>query len=157
MLLPLYIIGAYLLDVVAIPQQLAKLARAEARRRGKPLLNAGCGTPESSWRCSILGVPMYGDFNCDLNGRGDGIHAPAYGDVYSLPFADKTFGAALCSHVVEHLDHPEAALRELARVADTVFFYCPQWWDWVAWIPDHRQYFDGQRFHRLRTPRRLWW
>jgi len=35
--------------------------------------------------------------------------------VLSLPFADRSFDAVTCLEVLEHLDHPAAALRELAR------------------------------------------
>lgn len=35
----------------------------------------------------------------------------------ALPFADAIFDLAYCSEVLEHLDHPERALAEIARVA----------------------------------------
>ncbi len=38
------------------------------------------------------------------------------GDAARLPFADATFGAAVCTEVLEHVDEPAAALAELARV-----------------------------------------
>jgi ubiquinone/menaquinone biosynthesis C-methylase UbiE len=37
--------------------------------------------------------------------------------VLALPFGDGSFDAALCLEVLEHLDHPAEAVRELARVA----------------------------------------
>lgn len=39
------------------------------------------------------------------------------GSVYALPYADRQFDLVLCSEVLEHLDRPEAALAEVARVA----------------------------------------
>ena len=38
------------------------------------------------------------------------------GDLRSLPFADRSFDLVVCFEVIEHLDEPDAALRELERV-----------------------------------------
>ncbi|MGN0366667.1 MAG: class I SAM-dependent methyltransferase [Suilimivivens sp.] len=48
------------------------------------------------------------------------------GDIYQLPFCDNTFDIVLCTEVLEHLNEPERALSEMARVADhTVFLTVP--------------------------------
>ena len=39
------------------------------------------------------------------------------GSSYQLPFADNSFSLVLCSDLLEHLDDPQAAFRELARVS----------------------------------------
>jgi ubiquinone/menaquinone biosynthesis C-methylase UbiE len=39
------------------------------------------------------------------------------GSIYDLPFEDDQFDAVVCSEVLEHLDAPEQAVRELQRVA----------------------------------------
>lgn len=39
------------------------------------------------------------------------------GSLYALPFEDGAFDAVVCSEVLEHLDKPDEALAELARVA----------------------------------------
>ncbi len=39
------------------------------------------------------------------------------GDIYHLPYADNTFDVVICSEVLEHLEHPDQALRELVRVS----------------------------------------
>ena len=40
------------------------------------------------------------------------------GDIYQLPFADKSFAVTFCLEVLEHLQTPEKALAELCRVTD---------------------------------------
>jgi SAM-dependent methyltransferase len=37
-------------------------------------------------------------------------------DIMDLPYADATFGAVLCSHVLEHVEDDRRALREIRRV-----------------------------------------
>jgi 2-polyprenyl-3-methyl-5-hydroxy-6-metoxy-1,4-benzoquinol methylase len=37
--------------------------------------------------------------------------------IYELPYADKSFDMVICMEVLEHLEHPDRALAELARVA----------------------------------------
>lgn len=39
------------------------------------------------------------------------------GSVYDLPYDDDSFDLVLCSEVLEHLDRPEDAVREITRVA----------------------------------------
>ena len=53
----------------------------------------------------------------------------------ALPFADRTFDAALASLTVHHWDDVEGGLRELARVArlQVVFYFEPSWSP-SAWI-----------------------
>ena len=39
------------------------------------------------------------------------------GDVHRLPFRDGAFDYVVCTHVLEHVERPERAIRELERVA----------------------------------------
>jgi len=41
----------------------------------------------------------------------------AEASAYALPYADNSFDLVICCEVLEHLEHPAAALAELARVA----------------------------------------
>jgi len=38
------------------------------------------------------------------------------GDIYKLPYKDNSFDVVICSEVMEHLEDPEKALKELKRV-----------------------------------------
>lgn len=46
-------------------------------------------------------------------------------DIENLPFADKTFDLAYSHHVVEHLDNPEKAMKEMMRIAKAGVIICP--------------------------------
>jgi 2-polyprenyl-3-methyl-5-hydroxy-6-metoxy-1,4-benzoquinol methylase len=39
------------------------------------------------------------------------------GNIYQLPYKDNSFDLVLCTEVLEHLEEPEKALRELVRVS----------------------------------------
>ena len=48
-----------------------------------------------------------------LHGLGTTIH---HGTIYGLPFEDSSFDTVVCSECLEHLGHPDKAIKELARV-----------------------------------------
>ena len=61
--------------------------------------------------------------------------------VTHIPFADKVFGSAFASHLLEHLptvSDAKKALEELNRVAETVFIVYPSRQSIGGWITaDH--------------------
>lgn len=122
-------------------RQKAYLAALQlSRARGKPLLNAGCGDNPS----------YLGDVNLDI--RSNTI-LPFYcqASIYRIPYPDKYFGAAICFHVLEHLDNPTLALAELHRVADAVYIEVPLWYNPFTWLhPDHKWVFIESRAYRIR-------
>jgi len=143
--------GAYSYDVLLRTWAAAMYCRALANRLGKPFLNAGAGTRRSSFRAALLGPATYGDVNIDVAAETDhqGPGTVTHGSIYRLDFPDKHFGVALAAHVLEHLEDPEAALRELERVADNVVIVTPRWWAPHTWLhPGHRWYItrDGGLF-----------
>lgn len=143
----------YLQDVVIRPSVVAATAIKESHTQGKPVLNIGAGTPGSSLRVALLGPTLWGDVNMDIAStckecRSDNV---CYGDAHNIPYPDKHFGACIASHVVEHLDDPISALREMNRVADKVYAITPKWWAPHTWMhPGHQWYVtpDG-KFIRL--------
>ena len=46
-------------------------------------------------------------------------------DGYRLPFAYQQFDLAICSHVLEHVEHPRELLREIRRVSRQQVFEVP--------------------------------
>ncbi len=120
-------------------------ARRAARSVKKPLLNAGCK----------LHYTRQSDVNLDIVPR----NVPRFvrGDIQNMHmFRDKQFGAVYASHVLEHVENPDAALCELQRVADHVFVITPlPIYPW-AWLhPEHRWIFWGTT-RICRIPRLKW-
>ncbi|MGE5400254.1 MAG: class I SAM-dependent methyltransferase [Ignavibacteriales bacterium] len=46
-------------------------------------------------------------------------------DGYNLPFQDNQFDLAICSHVIEHVEHPRNLLREIKRISRNQIFEVP--------------------------------
>jgi len=96
---------------------------APTLQTGQSLLEVGCGPGYSTqriarWKENIELVggdlsPSLLEHAKKLNPAIPFVHA----SVYSLPHADKSFDAVLLMEVLEHLEHPQAALSELHRVA----------------------------------------
>lgn len=98
----------------------------EMLERAEPgsVLDAGCGEG------FVTGYLKRRDPSLELTGLDVDEEAVAYarsrfgdeacfetGSIYDLPYADARFDVTLCSEVIEHLDRPGEAVRELRRVA----------------------------------------
>jgi len=115
-----------------------------AKKRGKPVLDFGCG------------FRSRGEYNVDVKPR----NAPNFIQIQSfesprLPFPDKFFASALALHVLEHTYNPENALKELRRVAERVYMLTPK----PIWIltylhPDHKWIFLDRHVY-FRNPLHL--
>ncbi len=98
--------------------------------RGDTILDVGCGTGALCRRInsSLDGsAQVYGvDFSpeqikiCNEISRSRSDLYPteyyAVGDAYKLPYSDARFTSVVCSEVLEHLDSPRRAIREMLRV-----------------------------------------
>lgn len=83
------------------------------------------------------------------------------GSVYDLSYEDSAFDTVLCSEVLEHLERPEEALRELRRVArehvvltvplEPYFEVINRIGRWLGLSPDpgHVQFWTHRDFRRL--------
>lgn len=88
------------------------------RNRSARLLHV---SPEPSIR-AVIGRYWAGSVvSLDLHRRGVDLQA----SVESLPFADKSFDAVICSHVLEHVVNDRRALDELRRIVPS------QAWLWL--------------------------
>jgi ubiquinone/menaquinone biosynthesis C-methylase UbiE len=46
-------------------------------------------------------------------------------DGYAIPYPDKFFDLAICTHVIEHVEHPRILLREIKRISKEQVFEIP--------------------------------
>jgi SAM-dependent methyltransferase len=106
------------------PEALFHRNRARAVRRlvarfvtDGPILDAGCGTG-----LNLRNLPS-GSVGIDINPRNVELasmrlpgHRLVVGDLEAMPFLDQSFGAVLCTEVLEHVPNPETALKEIRRV-----------------------------------------
>jgi hypothetical protein len=84
-------------------------------------------------------------------------------NIYKLPFKDKEFKDAICSHTMEHVDDPDRFYKELKRISENVVLLVPPIWD-LASLGAFREH--KWQFLTLRTkyfnnlPRKFklpWW
>ena len=126
---------AFFLSVIGYNGLVFYEAKKAAEISGKPLLNVGC---KAAYTKSS-------DVNLDIIPR----KVPRFirGDIQNLyMFEDKQFGAVYASHVLEHVEDPDAALSELDRVADKVFIITPlPLWPWTWLHPGHKWVLWGTR------------
>lgn len=118
-------------------------AVAYARANNKPLLVAGGPYGNRKLR-HFLKLPAHGhgDICLDIDRNAIGGHPNAIvASVTDIPFADKSFGAAFASHLLEHLPTTSAAkkaLGELNRTAEAVFIVAPSRQSVGGWLhPGH--------------------
>lgn len=101
-------------------------------------LDVGCG----SHKRADVGVDKHGypsvDFVVNV-------------DSEPLPFPDNCFDTVVSHHVIEHLEHPEYAIKEMLRVCNGhVRITCPHRYGSYAKISkDHKQFLNKRWFLRL--------
>jgi SAM-dependent methyltransferase len=98
-----------------------------------------------------------GGTNADIVQHKDLPNFVQVDSIYSLPFDDKQFETALCSHTAEHVDDPDQFDQELRRVARRVVYILPPIWDLAAAfnLREHRWIFLTVRKVHYRLPPRI--
>jgi ubiquinone/menaquinone biosynthesis C-methylase UbiE len=98
-------------------ERVARRLVAKFAPAGQPILDAGCGTG-----LNLRHLPA-GSVGLDINPRNVALiesrlprHRVVLGDIEAMPFEDGSFGAVLCTEVLEHIPDPAKALGEIRRV-----------------------------------------
>jgi len=109
---------------------------------GKGIINIGAG-PNRTFGAQVVArdPEVLANIDIDPDGLPNFIQLDVERD--PLPFADKQFGVAYCSHVLEHLDNWQFCLDEMVRVADYVVIVLPDPVYFSGWLaPEHKQHFS---------------
>lgn len=127
---------------------LVKAAAFEHARQlanGRGIINLGAG-PHRIFGAQIIAEQPEISMNIDVLPNGMPHFLQLDIEKSSLPFADKQFGCAFASHVLEHLESwpgVQFALSEMVRVADYVVVVLPHPAYFSGWLaPEHRQHFS---------------
>lgn len=135
--------GGVFIDIIHM--QVTKFTAFEEARRlsgGRGIVNVGAG-PHRVFGAQIMAEAPEVLANIDI--VPDGLPCFIQLDIEKeqLPFADKQFGVAFASHILEHLDDWQFALSEMVRVADHVVVVVPHPCYFSGWIClEHKQHFS---------------
>lgn len=96
-----------------------------------------------------------GGINADIVKHADLPNYVHIDGIYNLPFEDKQFKHVLSSHTIEHIEDPEAFMKELNRVGDNVTILLPPVWDLTAAFNflEHKQLFLTFRTRHGKLPK----
>ena len=92
------------------------------RLHPKTILDVGCGEgfTLAKIRKANIGKHLEGvdflDRAIELGKQTHPYLSLKQGNIYKLPYKDNSFDAVICTEVLEHLEQPEKALKELYRV-----------------------------------------
>lgn len=80
-------------------------------------LDVGCGSLDYSDLGELVFLHGNDDNIIHLDIKKYAFHIETQGTVYNLPFKDNSFDVVYLRHVLEHLENPIMALKEIKRVA----------------------------------------
>jgi ubiquinone/menaquinone biosynthesis C-methylase UbiE len=123
----------------------------------KGIINVGCGAGALSLRLGYRGgINRASDpevkANIDKDPNNNGFPNFYQIDVNSqpLPFGNKEFGLAYCSHVLEHLSNWQFTMNEMQRVADFTILVLPSPLSPSGWLSQaHEQHFSVKDMEKI--------
>ncbi|MBA7680453.1 hypothetical protein ES703_88769 [subsurface metagenome] len=127
------------------------VAFEEAKRlsNGKGIINLGAG-PHRTYQVQMIAESPEILSNIDIVPNGMPHFLQLNLENAPLPFADKQFGCAFASHVLEHLVNWQLALAEMMRVADNVVVVVPDPIYFSGWLsPSHEQHFSVEEINEI--------
>lgn len=98
------------------PVRRALQAALDGRLLGAPLLDVGTGIGSNLALLRAVGTVIGVDVSLSALRTARRLAPVAVADAAQLPFPDRSFAAAVCTEVLEHVDAPAAVFAELARV-----------------------------------------
>lgn len=145
------LVGTYVLrDIVhVVVTKVAAFEWAKQLSNGKGIINIGAGPHRTFGAQIIAGWP---EILANIDIAPNGIPRFIQLDVERnpLPFADKQFGCAFLSHILEHLDNWQFTLTEASRVADYVVVVLPDPIYFSGWlIPEHKHHFSRDEIYEI--------
>ncbi|MBW8706595.1 Malonyl-[acyl-carrier protein] O-methyltransferase [Streptomyces sp. MBT84] len=137
------------LDAVAAHHEMQRVRAAAfevfAPAEGERLLDAGCGVGEVArqlgervgGRGSVAAIDLSEHVIAAARSRNDGRPVDyAVGDITALDFPDDHFDGVRCERVLQHVQDPDIALKELARVTRPGGRVCVIDTDWSSSVGD---------------------
>ena len=128
------------------PQKFIDESIKTIARRGGIVVDIGGGEKFQKWlepyRDLFRGVD-YKSFDYDAS-----THPDIVGDIHHIPLADGTIDSIICASVLEHIENPIVACKELHRVLKPggfLFLYVPSIYPYHArkgHYPDYWRFFD---------------
>lgn len=109
--------------IVGYVQQICEQIREKDKDKVDKILDAGCGEgfitdllARNVENVELIGLE-YTREAIDIAKAANQEISFVQGDIYAIPFEKNEFDLVLCTEVLEHLERPDRALRELTRVA----------------------------------------
>lgn len=146
----------------------SQLEQLIVKVNAKSILDAGCGEGEALARLQtilpdkITGFDIRPECVEFSSKRHPDFHFEKQ-NIYELPYESNSFDLVICSEVLEHLDRPHDALKELIRVSrkGLIATVPHEPWFWLGSLargkylrtfgnhPEHIQHWTPKSFHRF--------
>ena len=103
-----------------------KIKNIKSNNQLKPVLDVGCGSfpiPGADIICDFKDFKIDSSYSQEVRTKLKTNFVRC--DIQNLPFRDKAFELVHCSNVLEHVDNPRQAYKELLRVGNHGYFETP--------------------------------